>query len=282
MTQESSIRKTCKKTYFIWALLVFSAFSSFFLLERITAAIPASCAQVSYSIEGEGFDSPEDAALAYLEGLRDLDLNRMISTFAVESYAKNYNFEATLNRVKVYQFGLEIKLPNANEFVTALNIESRRSRVSYMVLCHYMFLCDHEFDPVEPLPMKEETDVLNFIAQFKTSLSAPSFKTLKILGFIPPSAFSEFYDNPRNTENIARVAASRGADSQKSCVAVFSLDRKEYVFCLDAISYGGKWYIAELGGNTATLKNIVVLSMGTMPISDKVRDKVHAIITPVK
>ena len=282
MTQESSNNKTLMISNFFWTLLVFSAVSGFFLLERITAATPASSAQVSHRIEGEGFDSPENAALAYLEGLRDLDLHRMISTFAVESYAENYDFEAGLNRVQVYQFGQEIKLPNANDFATALNIESRRSRVSFIVLSHYLYLCHPEFNRVNSIVLKSETDIRNFIAELNINLNTPSFKTLKILGSIPPLVLHDYFQNPKNMENMERLATVRGADSLVSCAAVFTLGGKEYILCLDAISYGGKWYISELGGNIGMLLAIPVFSMGTAPIPDERRDEIYEVLSPVK
>ena len=76
-------------------------------------AADAATALSENKTEGDGFDSPEDAAKAYLEGLRDLDIPRMMSAFAVESYVENFNFEALLNMLRVYMTGFDIKLPNA-------------------------------------------------------------------------------------------------------------------------------------------------------------------------
>ena len=265
-----------KKTRFIWAWLALSMIGGIFF------ASPALCAGVALKAEGAGFDSPEGAARAYLEGLRDSELRRMISAFAIESYVENYDFEAQLNRMKSYHPGQEVKLPNANEFVTALNVEGRRSRVNDMILGHHFSLCISGLDRSKAQALKDETDARGFVAQLNANLNAPKFSTLKILGFIPPEAFPSVYSTPRNLEVMARMAIISGAKSLVSRVAVFTLDGNEYVFCFDAINYGGKWYISSLGGNIGALMGISVFSMGTVPVTTEMRDEIHKVLVPVE
>ena len=237
---------------------------------------------LSLTVEGAGFDSPEDAAKAFLEGLRDADLDRMISTFAVESYAGNYDFEAGLNRMRVYHPSQEMKIPNANELAAAMNIESRRNSVANMLLRQYLFLCNPELDQSQPYMLADETEASKFTAQLNNNLNAPKFQTLKLLGFIPPEAISDQYLSEQNQYNIARQAEVCGADQRVSRIAVFELSGNEYMLCLDAVDYGGKWYIAQLGGNIGNIMGIISTSMGTVPLSTEFHEEIHALIVPVE
>jgi len=267
-------KRIFKKTHFILILLA---------LLTIGGIMPAFSAEFSLKTEGEGFDSPEGAIMVYLEGLRDLDLSRMMSAFAVESYVENFNFEAQLNRIRAYSFTSEIKLPNANKFVTALNIESRKASVNNMILCHYIILCEPEFNHTQVSALKEEANVTDFAAKLNTSLNALKFQTLKITGFVPPASIpGANYSEPRNLEVMARNAGVRGADNLESRIAVFSLDGKEYAFCLDVINYGGKWYISQLGGNIGSLLRVNYYSAGTIPVTPEMRDEFHKLLVPVK
>ena len=48
-----------------------------------------SASRVAGSFEGPGFDSPEDAALAYIEAFNAGDVQGMISTFAIEIFCSS-------------------------------------------------------------------------------------------------------------------------------------------------------------------------------------------------
>lgn len=52
------------------------------------------------TIESRGYKSPEDAAKAYLEAFMNNDIDQMLSTFAVETYVKNFDLEKYVDRVK--------------------------------------------------------------------------------------------------------------------------------------------------------------------------------------
>lgn len=233
---------------------------------------------ISPIVEGMGFNSPEDAAEAYLEGLRNTDLNCMISTFAVESYAENYNFEAAMNRMKVYVPSQEIKLPNSNEFITAMNIESRRSSVTNMILRQYLFLCDSEFDQSQPQIMEDDLVISEFVAQLNKNLNTNKFQTLEVLGFIPPEALTDMYSSEQNQKNIARLAEIYGADELVCRVAVFELDGSRYMLCLDAVDYGGKWYISQFGGNIGALMSVASFTMGIVPVPTELYNEIHTLI----
>jgi len=234
------------------------------------------------TMEGAGFDSPEAAAMGYLEGLRDADFKRMMSAFAIESYVENYNFEALLNMRRAYMYALEIKLPNTNEFVKAMNLENRRGSVADKLLRQYLFLCVPELDQSQPQKMGDETEVSSFVAQLNKGLNAPKLQTLEVLGFIPPEDLAAPYASEQNKQNLAQLAEVCGADQQVSLVAVFELNEDKYMLCLDIVDYDGKWYISQPGGNIGALMGIASLAMGMMPLPAEYYDEIHTLIVPAE
>ena len=207
--------------------------------------------------EGDGFDSPEDAVKAYLEGLRDGDLRRMMSAFAVESYAENFNLEAFIKRYAAYIPGMEIE-PNANEFVASLNVLNRRRNVTEMIMNQYLFLCGLGSDPStnrlridrnRGRSMRDEADVSEFVGQFNKYLNEPEFNTIKITELSMANDEHLSDDILENLQSgMAHTAECLGTGRLVSGSVAFSLDEKEFLMYCDAAEYGGKWYLARLGG----------------------------------
>ena len=207
--------------------------------------------------EGEGFDSPEAAVMAYLEGLRDGDLHRMISTFAIENYAENFNLEANLNMLRTYvMLGHNQVMPNSNEFVALMNIESRRRNVTLMIQNQYLSLCDLSFDRRQPQRMSEEAGIREFVDEFNKDLNEPKLYTIEIVKFILPETLNDMYLSERTQSRMAQRADILGADQIVSRVVAFTLDGDEYWLCLDVVRYGDKWFLESLGGSFGLLLNI--------------------------
>lgn len=93
----------------------------------------------SAKMEGEGFFSPEEAAAAYISGLQENDISKMISAFAVETYAANYSLNQMVERLGTYMPSLGY-IPPISEFSLQLNTEERRSAIVDAIKGHYLVL----------------------------------------------------------------------------------------------------------------------------------------------
>ena len=49
-------------------------------------------------MEGDGFDTPEEALTAYIEAFKKMDMNGMISVYAMESLLENLDLEALVEK----------------------------------------------------------------------------------------------------------------------------------------------------------------------------------------
>ena len=227
--------------------------------------------QLSFRYEGPGWDTPEKAVLAYLDGFKNADINKMVSAFAIETYVEHYNLIAYLEKMRSYQgFTAEIRYPNSNDFFQKANVESRRIRIVNGIIMQMSTVLLPEIDFSYPVSGDALGDIAEFINQFSVigdSLFS-QFQNYEFNKFIDPVSLSPEYGMAAIQEGINRNAGIYGADSMQSMVSLFSIDDTPYIFCCDVIRYGGKWYVSALSGNIGALLNIEVLNGGLSVIQD--------------
>lgn len=217
------------------------------------------------TIEGHGFATPEDAAKAYLMGLQNQDVEAMLSSFTVESYAEQYDFAALVERLKSYQPTFEMRLPNANEFTQRLNIEGRRNQIVNQIIFQYMtYNTPDELNDYSPVTFEDSEAIAEFVAKFESNTEDYVFADIEITGTMEPEDMSEMYLTEPNQQNIAKQAKIYGADADDvaNVVITFKADDHEWIFCPQAIRYNGKWYLQSLQGNIANLLGMSVYTGG--------------------
>ena len=204
-------------------------------------------------VEEVGFATPEEALIFYLEGLRDSDLEKMISAFALESFVVNFDLEAMVERLRSYSLHIEQRMPNANDFIISLNLEHRRGRVASGIYNKYFQLAQVGFDNFVMEPVE---DAQAFVDELERDLVALDLESIEIVGFIPPELLSEMYLDVMNQANIARNLDIFGADEIVSRVIVFQIGRDQFVLMADVANYDGEWHLLTLGGNIGVMVGI--------------------------
>jgi len=201
----------------VWRIKWFSfLIASLFLLAACSAnktdlpveSAPSDIKEGTSYIPEEGLHSPEDAVTAYLEGLRDMDMNRMIGT-------------------------LPDDLPegsNADEKVEDF-------------IAHLNWLLE----------------------QSQSSLNPSEFKSLEVLGFIPPEELEERYASEVNQENLSNRAERAGVEQLVSRVVLFELGGETYMLIVDVADFGDEWRISQFGGNLGALLYIAEYMQGMIP-----------------
>ena len=218
-----------------------------------------------------GFDTPEEALIFYLEGLRDSDLEKMISAFALETLIENYNLEAQIERIGgAYGQFLEIRMPNSNDFITAMNLESRRGGVvsgiitQYFVLSEPFALSRPDFDKTLSYRIEDEREIGDFVGQLGDYLESPDLQSLEIIGVIMPEELSERYLAEENQANKELLVEVYGADEIVGRVMVFQIGRVQYLLFADLINYDGEWHILHLHGFSGHLVGIRGMHAGLL------------------
>ena len=76
--------------------------------------------------EGEGFVTPEEALTCYMEGLKNLDFDQMMSAFAWETQMEHYDLRVFLERIGAYQATMRPRMPSVNDFMFSANVNVLR------------------------------------------------------------------------------------------------------------------------------------------------------------
>ena len=180
--------------------------------------------------ERMGFDSPEEAVIAFLEGVRDSDLDRMTAAVFDDSHDGVHALEVSL---------------------------------FYVFFLYFYLTEDFLGDDFQMEDFVEDFQMEDF--QLLTGTEPSEFQSLEILGFIPPEAFTELYLSETNQTNLSNQAERLGADQLVSCVVVFELDGEKYITFLDVADVDGRWRISQFNGNIGVLMFLPPMGQGIIP-----------------
>ncbi len=214
-------------------------------------------------IEGPGYDTPEEAAEAYLTALRDQDVDAMVATFAVESYVENYDLEAWCNRLQCYAPNFEMKFPNSNEYNADLNFKTRQAFIINQIANQYLI---YNVPSVEPGMTMTLMDNPELVSEIENDTDNYIFEDLEITGTMSPDDITnDIYSVEKNQENLIVQNKAFGVDDLKdvsNVVITFDADGESWYFCPQLIRYEGRWYVQYLAGNAAAIMGIETANGG--------------------
>lgn len=219
--------------------------------------------------EGAGWDTPEEAVMEYLQGLKEQDIGKMISAHAVETYIDHFDLQAQLVRLRTYMMSMVPRLPNTNALARSINIESRKNEIVQSILWQMTTICLPEQDFSQAVAFggeDTEKEAVAFVSGLDDALGAVDFSTLEVLRFIPPGAIAEMYATEANQKNLRAQSAVYGADEARSVVAVFTVDGKAGALCCDVMRYGDQWYMFRCNGNIGVLIGLSAFTGGVAAI----------------
>lgn len=233
--------------------------------------------KIADTVEGMGYDTPEDAVTAYLEGLKNQDYDQMLSTFAIETFCENYSAELNFKRIGMinssYLTGTtNSPIINDNELIKECNISNRTYSVANSItkqlyIMSYSKHTDNEALGNLLLDLKnislygnskdaELADILADLQDF------PDFSSLEILELIPGMYLNSHYLNSNNLGVLDRQLRIYGADAFLSVCALIDVDGTKMAMFFDVIRYDGRWYNYTFLGNLATIMGLNSYSAG--------------------
>ena len=132
------------------ALLLLSTFSPSFSISESKDIAPSSSSPTNASViryEGPGFDTPEDAVLYYLAGLKNLDIEQMLGAFAWETQAARFDFRYSVIRHKGAEHDMVPSMPSSDSFLLSANVERLRGYQieSIYFALEYYFLGENHY-----------------------------------------------------------------------------------------------------------------------------------------
>ncbi len=235
-----------------------------FLIACLVSFLLCNAVAEGYRYEGEGWSTPEEAVQAYVEALKAGDLRKMISTFAIETYVEHYDFRAFLERIKAYPASPDIPYPGTNDFQRAMNAESRRRSILYVINNQMLLLCHPDYQVGMPIAFAGSNAMdMDVFIDAMGQVGPP--EDIKWKGFVNVALLNDKYMSPKNQEYIMKQKATYGADELQSMAAALQIEGKPYLLCCDVLKYGDRWFLSSLGGNIGMLMGASMAQGGLIP-----------------
>ena len=237
-------------------------------LKRILAVIMVAvlcagcvfaCAEEDMSdrLEGDGFDTPEEAVTYYLEGLKNLDFKQMLRAFAWETQAEHYSVDAKLLRTKAYLPSMKPRLPGDSEFIRTANLFSLRTvqiDAIYQALEYYILQEDYpDANSIYGTKFKEDGEYETFMGKFNNGRLEKLADMTNIRILTPDLVTDGKFSSEKMQANYVRNNAVYGADETVDVPAVADIG-DEILFCCPTVArYGEKWYLVSVSSVTSMI-----------------------------
>ena len=196
--------------------------------------------------EGDGFKTAEDAATSFVEGLRDLNFDKMLKSYAWETQAEHYKYDGMLRRFRAFNPAFAVKLPSDNEFYVSSNVvglHSKESGLLYMAISYYVMSDDIEFGV--NIPLKDDDDINEFLDIYNNE-KYKDFTNIKNIRFsTPEEMIGSICPTEEYNKRVEIEGDCYGAD-EVVCVAVLAdVGDKTFYYFPTVARYGEKWYIVS-------------------------------------
>ena len=237
----------------------------------------AEVASVSSRIryEGSGFDTAEDAVLCYMEGLRDLDFEKMLSAYAWETMISHFSVEAHLNRLKSYSQVTYPRFPALNDFMVTADMQMVRAN-EIRLICNSIesYILGEESPNGLQIPLTEESDVEAYMQKFDNGKLEKLSGMTNIRFLTPDEVTGGKFSLENNQQSFSRRAAPYCADEVVDIVAVGDVE-DGVIFCASLVArYGEKWYIISSTSNIDLIIGVDTNHMA-FAFTEKLEDVVH-------
>ena len=237
------------------------------LLALVLAAAPAlGEGTETGALEGPGFGSAEEAVTAYLEAMKNGDVEGMLATFAIETYVAEMDAQADLARMGVFQPSYGMRLPLGGDYQRQVAVAVRYGQLAESLAYQWMLFSwpeGYEAFGDESIAFQEDGDAEAFLTELAENDAAARWQEMEVVGFVEPELMSTQYSD--GAESRARQAASYGCDEIVSVVAKLDVGGEEWYQCMDVARYGEKWYNLSLIGYIGHLLGLSLYSGGLVP-----------------
>lgn len=212
----------------------------------------------SETIEGPGYASSTEAALAYADYFSHGDLEGMVSTFAIESYVDNINTESYAEDMTYHVLLLPSTIgviPDEGEYLHNLNIMRRQGAVIDLFVRQCMVMANGRDIVGDLLNDKEHYDA--YVSAFQnrswphsgSESETAAYNAQELFDLMgAPEKYQEYQEYLQRSYN--RNIARYGCDDLDSVITFISFDGEFYIQFLTCAKYGDKWYLLDATANT--------------------------------
>ena len=228
-----------------------------------------------FRYEGDGFDTPEDATLYYLAGLKNLNYEQMLHAFAWETQAERFNFRAFLAYMKNYDPYSTIPMtPSEDELTLSANLETLRgTRSSRIYLSLAAFANQDAFpDGRTMVTVQDDAGYDAYVQGFDMERIGKLKEMDHVRFYSPDDVTGKYYSGEKVQAKIRDLTAVYGADEIRDVVAVADIGDETIGIAPTTARYGNKWYIVFMDSLTYTrLARDLVSGAGIAVVPDEMK-----------
>ena len=238
------------------------------------------CTANTMKYEGEGFATPEEALTCYMEGLKNLDFDQMMSAFAWETQMEHYDLRVFLERIGAYQATMRPRMPSVNDFMFSANVNVLRFYQADLIYRSIEAYILGEDDPAKAATgsvtfQKDSDDVEVFLKKFENGRLEKLAQMTNIRFLMPDAVTDNKFSSGPNPENFIRQTACYGADETVNLVGVADVGDETLYCCPTICRYGDRWYLVSVSSFTGMILGVSNLYQafvcGTGSLSDMIR-----------
>lgn len=237
------------------------------------------------SLEGMGFDSPEEAVEAYVIAFNNGDAASMLSTFAIETYVDNFDTQKFIERIRAVSLEDSLFLPSANDYIRGIQIAYRYGSLAKNLFYQYLqYNTPEEYADLANgyrIFLNEDGAAEAFVnamsdvpmEKWLGKIELTRFLSVEELAeIIHNDQLSENYYNESNQNNIQRVADYYGCDELVDVPVLLKIDGTDYLLFMQCVRYGDTWYNLSLGRNVYALSGIGTFMGGLIPLKNLIEE----------
>ncbi len=223
-------------------------------------------------LEGNGYDTPEEAVLAYLDAMNNADVHGMLATFAMESFAEHLDTDLYIQRMNsLFPTGVANATPIMDVYSAEIVLYARYSSLASNLMSQYTRYTD-PLDGMTRAPMGQAE-----IDEHNQRYGQSAFHDLQghvaFVEWIDPALLTQGKAiNPTNRRNIVTQYGYVGADDLAELVARFRINGTDFLQCMTCAQYEGRWYNLLLHGNTASLLGLAMDTVGLFTLDMAVQE----------
>ena len=205
--------------------------------------------------EGKGYNTSEEAVIAYANAFFNADIDGIIRACAVETYVENYDSIAYLKLGSVFLAGNDYIWSAFSGFDEQFAAEAYAGELALQFQRQYMGLCLSdipEFDGIAYI--REQRGRIVFEEEFAQELlesMRQNYTTDKLQAIdnyalltveeYGGDAYALYVDEYRS-EFLKSFTSIRGVDESADFVVLFDMGRDKWAFSIGAFRYGDKWH----------------------------------------
>ena len=236
--------------------------------------------EVSKQYEGDGFDTPEDAALCYLAGLKNLDFSQLLSAFAWETQVDHYDYKAKVTRLRGIDPTIVPAMPAVNELLRSVMLEQIRStQINYICRSLENYVNDEMSDsPTMSLVFQSETEIDEYFDRCDNG-KIENLATMKNIRFYTPDDLTKGkFSIEQNQKNYLKMNACYGADETKDIIIAADIGEDTVVVSPTVARYGDRWYVVNVSSMTEMIIGVAVNYMAFFVLPDETKELLKNVV----